>query len=139
MDGLVVQAHDQYVLERAGISGADLGDFVLVNLFRPPVGAPMRPGAVNELFTALCRRAGLGENVVPHSLRHAFASNVQRRGVASDATFRRLREDGGAGVPGLRASREGARLAAGHAVVSGVPAPALHQVAGCGIKIGCIR
>lgn len=84
VDGLVVQAHDQYVLERAGISGADLGDFVLVNLFRPPVGAPMRPGAVNELFTALCGRAGLGENVVPHSLRHAFASNVLDAGGALD-------------------------------------------------------
>ncbi len=29
VDALVVQAHDQYVLERAGISGASLSDFVL--------------------------------------------------------------------------------------------------------------
>lgn len=84
VDGLVVQAHDQYVLERAGISGAGQGDFVLVNLLRPPVGAPMRPGAVNELFTALCRRAGLGEAVVPHALRHAFAGNVLDAGGALD-------------------------------------------------------
>ena len=84
VDGLVVQAHDQYVLERAAISGAALGDFVLVNLFRPPVGTPMRPGAVNELFTGLCRRAGLGEAVVPHTLRHAFASNVLDAGGALD-------------------------------------------------------
>lgn len=84
VDGLVVQAHDQYVMERAGIGGADLGDFVLVNLFRPPVGAPMRPGAVNELFTALSRRAGLGGQVVPHAMRHAFASNVLDAGGVLD-------------------------------------------------------
>ncbi len=84
VDGLVVQAHDQYVLERAGISGASVSDFVLVNLRRPPVGAPMKPGAVNELFTALCRRAGLDQVVVPHALRHAFASNVLDAGGALD-------------------------------------------------------
>ena len=84
VDGLVVQAHDQYVLERSGISGASVSDFVFVNLFRPPVGAPMKPGAVNELFTALCRRAGLGRAVVPHAMRHAFASNVLDAGGALD-------------------------------------------------------
>ena len=79
VDGLLVQAHEQYVLERAGVSGASVSDFVFVNLFRPPVGAPMKPGAVNELFTALCRRAGLDQAAVPHALRHAFASNVWMR------------------------------------------------------------
>jgi integrase/recombinase XerD len=84
VDGLVVQAHDQYVLERAGVSGASVSDFVFVNLFRPPVGAPVKPGAVNELFTALCRRAGLDRAVVPHAMRHAFASNVLDAGGALD-------------------------------------------------------
>jgi site-specific recombinase XerD len=84
VDGLVVQAHDQYVLERAGVAGASVSDFVLVNLFRPPVGAPMKPGAVNELFTALCRRAGLDQGVVSHAMRHAFASNVLDAGGALD-------------------------------------------------------
>jgi len=84
VDALVVQAHDQYVLERAGVSGASLSDFVFVNLFRPPVGAPMKPGAVNELFTALGRRAGLDQAVVPHAMRHAFASNVLDAGGALD-------------------------------------------------------
>ena len=32
---------------------------MLVNLFREPVGAPMRPDAVNELIAAASRRAGL--------------------------------------------------------------------------------
>lgn len=38
---------------------------------------------------------------VPHQARHTLATNLQRRGVASDATFRRLREAGGARVPAL--------------------------------------
>ena len=53
-------------------------------MFRAPLGAPMKPGAVNDLFTALCRRAGLEEGVVPHALRHAFASNVLDAGGALD-------------------------------------------------------
>ena len=59
-------------------------DFVLVNLFRPPVGAPMKPDAVNDLFAALRRRAGLQRPVRPHALRHAFASNVLDAGGAID-------------------------------------------------------
>lgn len=52
------------------------GQFVLVNLFREPLGAPMRPGALNELLSALSRRAGLAREVHPHMLRHGFGSNV---------------------------------------------------------------
>ena len=37
-------AFDTYTLERMTISRAAGGDFVLVNLFRGPVGAPMRRG-----------------------------------------------------------------------------------------------
>jgi integrase/recombinase XerD len=84
VDRLVVQAHDQYVLERAGVADAAGSDFVFVNLFRPPVGAPMKPGAVNDLFVALRRRAGIDRRVAPHALRHAFASNVLDAGGALD-------------------------------------------------------
>ena len=59
-------------------------DFVFVNLFRRPVGAPMRPDAVNELMTAWSRRAGLSQPVSPHQLRHAFASNVVDAGGSLD-------------------------------------------------------
>jgi site-specific recombinase XerD len=84
VDRLVGQAHDQYVLERAGVPAAAGSDFVFVNLLRPPVGAPMKPDAVNGLFVALSRRAGLGVSVRPHTLRHAFASNVLDAGGALD-------------------------------------------------------
>ena len=46
-------------MERAACRQAADNDFVLLNLFRAPIGAAMRPGAVNELFESLSQRAGL--------------------------------------------------------------------------------
>ena len=80
LDFLVVQAFDAYEFERLAVAGAQDSDFVLVNLFREPVGAPMRPDAVNELLTACSRRAGLSRVVSPHQLRHAFGSNLADAG-----------------------------------------------------------
>jgi integrase/recombinase XerD len=57
---LVVQAWDGYWWDRAKCARAADCDFVLVNLAREPVEAPMQPGAVNEVLAALSRRAGLG-------------------------------------------------------------------------------
>ncbi len=84
VDFLVVQAYDQYVFERAGVTRAQSSDFVLVNLFREPVGAPVRPDAVGELVTALCSRAGLDRHVTPHQHRHAYGSNVVDAGGTVD-------------------------------------------------------
>jgi integrase/recombinase XerD len=84
VDWLVVQAHDQYVLERAERPGAEESDFVLVNLFRPPVGVPMKPDAIGERLAEMSRRAGLDRVVHPHLLRHAFASNVLDAGGSLD-------------------------------------------------------
>ena len=84
LDFLVVQAFDTYVLERASVPQAATGDFVLVNLFRGPVGAPMRPDAIGELLAACSRRAGLAQAIRPHQLRHAFASNAVDAGCGID-------------------------------------------------------
>jgi site-specific recombinase XerD len=75
LDFLVVQAFDSYELERMTVPAAASSDFVLVNLFRAPLGAPMRLDAVNDLVTAAAGRAGIGA-MHPHQLRHSFASNV---------------------------------------------------------------
>lgn len=83
-DFLVVQAFDGYEFERMGVPGAVESDFVLVNLFRDPIGSPMRPDAVNELLAACSRRAGLDRRVRPHQLRHAFGSNLADAGGALD-------------------------------------------------------
>jgi integrase/recombinase XerD len=84
VDFLVVQAYDQYVFERAEVSRADNGDFVLVNLFREPIGAPMPPDAINDLIAAACRRADLDRAVTPHQLRHGFAGNIVDAGGSVD-------------------------------------------------------
>lgn len=76
LDFLVVQAFDSYEFERMRVPAAMAGDFVFVNLFRAPLGAPMRLDAVNDLVAAAARRAGIDPSPHPHQLRHAFASNV---------------------------------------------------------------
>ena len=84
LDFLVVQAFDAYDFERLAVPRAAESDFVLVNLFREPVGAPMRPNTVNELMAACSRRAGLHRAVTPHQLRHAFGSNLADAGGGLD-------------------------------------------------------
>lgn len=84
VDELVVLAYDTYFFERDRCRPGRDCDFVLINLFHPPLGAPIRPGALNELLAALSRRAGLSREVTPHQLRHAFASNVLEAGAAVD-------------------------------------------------------
>jgi len=84
LDFLTVRASDTYALERMTVGGAAGGDFLLVNLFRAPVGAPMRPGAIGDLLAAASRRAGLATAVTPHQLRHAFGSNAADAGCGID-------------------------------------------------------
>jgi integrase/recombinase XerD len=84
LDFLVVQAFDTYELERMSVPGAAAGDFVLVNLFRGVIGAPVRPDTVGELMAAASRRAGLAPAVTPHQLRHACGSNIADAGCGID-------------------------------------------------------
>jgi site-specific recombinase XerD len=83
LDFVTVQAFDAYEFERMRVPAAASGDFVLVNLARAPLGAPMRLDAVNDLVTAAARRAGIAA-VHPHRMRHAFASNVLDAGGTLD-------------------------------------------------------
>ena len=84
LDYLIVQAFDTYVFERMTVPAAAAGDFVVVNLFREPIGAPMRPDGIGELLAAASRRAGLPRAVTPHRLRHAFGSNAADAGCGID-------------------------------------------------------
>jgi integrase/recombinase XerD len=84
LDFVVVQAFDTYEFERMRVPRAAGSDFVLVNLFREPAGAPMRLDAVGELVAAASRRAGVVPALRPHQLRHAFASNILDAGGAID-------------------------------------------------------
>jgi integrase len=84
LDFLVVQAFDTYEFERMRIRQAAAGDFVFVNLFREPLGAPMRPDAIGELMAAASRRAGLDAPIRAHQLRHACGSNIADAGAGID-------------------------------------------------------
>jgi integrase/recombinase XerD len=84
LDFLVVQAFDTYQFERMRIRQAADSDFVFVNLFREPLGAPMRPDAVGELLAAASCRAGLAAPIRAHQLRHACGSNFADAGVGID-------------------------------------------------------
>jgi integrase len=84
LDFLTVQAFDTYQLERMTVPRAAASDFVLVNLFREPIGAPMRPDAIGELLAAASRRAGLDRAIRAHQLRHACGSNLADAGGGLD-------------------------------------------------------
>jgi integrase/recombinase XerD len=99
LDFLTVQGFDTYELERMRVPLAADSDFVFVNLFRAPIGVPLRPDGVGELLAAASRRAGLATPVRPHQLRHACGSNLEVSGVASAASFGRLCD---CRLPGIR-------------------------------------
>lgn len=84
LDFLVVRAFDTYEFERMRVPRAAGSDFVLVNLFRGQIGAPMRPDAIGELLTAASGRAGIDPPIRPHQLRHATGSNFADAGVGID-------------------------------------------------------
>ncbi len=76
----VVSYYDLYLDERECCPAAAGCDFVFVNLFHEPLGAPMRAGRVNQLFASLSLRAKLEREVTPHMLRHAAASAMMAAG-----------------------------------------------------------
>jgi site-specific recombinase XerD len=59
-----------YLIERAAVPVAAECDFVFVNLFHHPLGAPMRYATAHQLLAGLSRKAGLVRRVTPHMFRH---------------------------------------------------------------------
>jgi integrase/recombinase XerD len=70
----LVWAYNVYRAERDRVAEAAESDYVLVNLFRAPLGRALSPGTVEQLFARLSARAGFRAR--PHMLRHSFASAV---------------------------------------------------------------
>ena len=66
----VVAIYEMYLVERAGVAAAAECDLVFVNLFHPPVGAPMRYATAHQLVATLSARAGLNRGTIPHMFRH---------------------------------------------------------------------
>lgn len=84
----VLAAYADYQAERAGIVGDDGSNMVLVNLYRPPLGAAMTYRAAKGFFDRLAR--GCGFAVRPHMLRHTAATNWVRAGVDLDVVQKLL-------------------------------------------------
>lgn len=80
----VLAYYDRYVAERLSCPSADGCDFVFVNLFHAPLGAPMTYSGARQMVGGLGGRAGLGRPVTPHLLRHAAATEMVEAGVPID-------------------------------------------------------
>lgn len=70
----LVWLHDAYRAERDAVAEAAGSDYLLVNLWRAPLGRALSPDSVEQLFVRLSAKAGLRAR--PHMLRHSFASEV---------------------------------------------------------------
>lgn len=70
----LVVCHDAYRFERDAVPEAAESDYLLVNLWRPPLGRALSPDGVERLFVRLSARVGFRAR--PHMLRHSFASEV---------------------------------------------------------------
>jgi integrase len=69
-----VRLCERYRTDRDACGPARESDFVFVNLYRPPLGEPMKSHAVNELFVRLGRK--VATSVSPHMLRHTFGTEA---------------------------------------------------------------
>jgi integrase/recombinase XerD len=70
----LVWRYNTYRVERDAVPEAAESDYVLVNLYRRPLGRALRPDTVEQLFVRLSAHAGFRAR--PHVLRHSFASEV---------------------------------------------------------------
>jgi integrase/recombinase XerD len=70
----LVRCHNAYRFERDRVPAAADSDYLLVNVWRAPLGRALRPQAVEELFVRLSGKVGF--YVRPHMMRHSFASEV---------------------------------------------------------------
>jgi len=81
----LVRLYSAYMFDEYGEIDSD---YVFVNLFAQPKGAPMRYQAVQRLITGLRARTGIDFTV--HMLRHSLATDLLRRGVAVEVVAKLL-------------------------------------------------
>ena len=82
----VLEVFDRYLRRERDACRAAAGcDFVLVNLWSEPLGAPMKKDRVQALLRALSRRAGLERPIHPHMLRHSAGTAWARATGISEA------------------------------------------------------
>ena len=77
-----VTLYADYAHERHRRLGDDDGPLVFVNLYRPPLGAPLGYQATKDMFDRIGRAIGMA--VRPHLLRHTAATTWLAQGTARD-------------------------------------------------------
>jgi integrase/recombinase XerD len=78
-----VSLYADYAHERhACLGDADVSPLVFINLYRAPLGGPLRYPNAKDMFDRLARRTGLV--VRPHLLRHTAATTWLRQGTPRD-------------------------------------------------------
>ena len=113
-------------------------DRVFVVLKGPRRGLPLSAEGLDEILDGARRRAGL-EHATCHQLRHTCLTRLQRRGVASDATFRVWREGGVAGAAGPGAAGRRSRQRSEPTGQVGCDRTVLRQMPGCCVHSRCIK
>lgn len=78
----VADLYAAYQHERARVPAADVSDFVFVNLYKPPVGAPLRYHNAKKLFERTSSLVGFP--VRPHMFRHSAATRWLAAGTPRD-------------------------------------------------------
>jgi integrase len=80
----VISVYDLALAEREQCAAAAASDFVFVNQFHRPLGEPMKPDTVEDLFARLSRKAVLERRVTPHMLRHSVGTDLAAAKVPID-------------------------------------------------------
>jgi integrase/recombinase XerD len=78
----VVDLYADYQFERSEIPEGDSSDFVFVNLYKPPLGEPLRYHNAKKFFERLSRTVGF--NLSPHMFRHSAATRWLESGTPRD-------------------------------------------------------
>jgi integrase len=81
----LVRLYSAYMFDEYGELDSD---YVFVNLFAVPYGAPLRYQAVHQLVRRLRARTGIDFNL--HMLRHSHATELLRQGVGVDVVAKLL-------------------------------------------------
>lgn len=78
-DAELFRLYSDYLHEEYGLLDCD---YVFVNLWGSPVGAPMSYASVDRLVRRLRQRTGIAFS--PHLFRHSYATALLRRGIAAE-------------------------------------------------------
>jgi integrase/recombinase XerD len=78
----LVNLYADYQFERSDTTEGDASDFVFVNLYKPPVGGPLRYHNAKKLFERTSDAVGF--SVSPHMFRHSAATRWLEAGTPRD-------------------------------------------------------